>query len=387
MGEVSVQMEQPEAEPQIDWGRQEIAKAYARWRRVILAGETLLGAIYILALLIGGASVELQSLASRLDGNLVAVAIYFIIFYAGYALVLLPLSYFGGYLLSRRYGLSTQSPSGWLMDWVKGTALTLVLGLVLVEILYYTIAVAPAWWWLIMGAVVVLLSVVMANLAPVLIVPLFFRFKPVEDEELVARLVEMSSRAGAKVGGVFRIDLSSKTTAANAALMGLGNTRRIVLGDTLLDRYTIDEIETVYAHELGHHVHADIPVLILVQSLTTLVGFYVVGSVIGWGLDVFGIGSVGDVASLPLFALILGMLGVFWAPVTRGVSRYLEHRADVYALRFTGKARAFRNAMIRLCNQNLGELDPNRFVEFFLYDHPAMGSRIRLAERFLESQR
>lgn len=253
------------------------------------------------------------------------------------------------------------------------------------EILYFSIAYSPH-WWIIVAGIVVLFYVLLANLGPVLLVPLFYRLTPIEDVDLAKRLVDLSATAGAKVRGVYRINLSSKTTAANAALMGLGNTRRIVLGDTLLEKYSNDEIETVYAHELGHHVHADIPMLIAIQSVTVVVGFYLASIVLDRSVHFFGIGSVADVASLPLFALTFGVLAIFWMPIINAFSRWLEHRADVYALSFTRKARAFRNAMVKLCNQNLAELYPSRWIEILLYDHPAIGSRIRLAEQYIERE-
>lgn len=370
-------------EPQIDWERQKTAKQYGRLRRLLLALDSIAGAIFILVLLISGASVGLHEvLAKILREQILVVGSFFAVFFLAYSAIRWPLGYFGGYRLARRYGLSTQSTWSWFIDWLKSLGISLVFGLILVEILYQAIHYFPTYWWLVVATIVVLFSVVLANLAPVLLVPLFYRLTPVGDEELSKRIIDLSARAGAKVRGIYRMNLSSKTTAANAALMGLGNTRRVVLGDTLLDNFTTDEIETIYAHELGHHVHADIPLTILTQSITLFTGFYLASITLSATINLFGIVSESDVASLPLLALILGVLGALWMPLTNAFSRWLEHRADVYALALTGKAHAFRNAMVKLCNQNLSELHPSRWVEILLYDHPSVGRRIQLAEEY-----
>ena len=180
------------------------------------------------------------------------------------------------------------------------------------------------------------------------------------------------------------MNLSAKTTAANAALMGLGNTRRIVVGDTMLDRYDPDEIETILAHELGHHVHADIPKMIALQTVVTLVGLYVVSVAAAWAVQRVGYGSLADVGALPLLALVFGVFGAIAMPVSNTFSRWVETQADEYAVSLTRKAEAFKRAMIRLANQTLAEVDPAGWVEFILYDHPAISRRIRLAEQHIQ---
>jgi STE24 endopeptidase len=178
------------------------------------------------------------------------------------------------------------------------------------------------------------------------------------------------------------MEMSAKTTAANAALMGIGNTRRIVIGDTLLDRYTEDEIEVIFAHELGHHVHHDIPVLVAIQAVLTLVGLFLCSLALPKLSSIGGLAGISDVAGLPLVILILGVVGLVTAPVVNALSRRMERAADDYALRTTKNARAFIAAMTRLANQNLAEYDPSRWIEVLFYDHPSIGRRIRFAESF-----
>ena len=181
--------------------------------------------------------------------------------------------------------------------------------------------------------------------------------------------------------------MSAKTTAGNAAVMGLGNTRRIVIGDTLLDRYTSEEIEVVLAHELGHQVHNDIPKLIVVQSAVTLLALYlanVVLHVVVATVPAYQGLPLADVATMPLLGAALGVFSLVMLPIGNGFSRYVEHQADVYALQLTSDAPAFISAMTRLTNQNLAKLQPSPIVEFLLYDHPSSGRRLAFGKRWQE---
>jgi STE24 endopeptidase len=184
------------------------------------------------------------------------------------------------------------------------------------------------------------------------------------------------------VQGVFKFDMSRRTKAANAALTGLGNTRRIILGDTLIDEFTTDEIETVLAHELGHHVHKDIPLSMLVESLLTLLGLYLASLGLNWGVGVFRFEGPADIAALPLFMLVIGAYGLVTMPLGNAFSRWRERRADEYALRETGMGIAYASALTRLANQNLADADPEPWVEFILYSHPALSKRIAMAEAY-----
>jgi STE24 endopeptidase len=194
--------------------------------------------------------------------------------------------------------------------------------------------------------------------------------------------MRLAERAHTRVKGVYQFDMSRRTKAANAALTGLGNTRRIILGDTLLNEFTTDEIETVLAHELGHHVHKDIPVGMAVETVTTLIGLFLASLVMSWGVKVFGFQSVADPAAMPLLMLALGVYSLITMPVTNGYSRWRERRADEYALETTRMPEAFATAMTRLANQNLSEAEPEPWVEWLLYSHPALSKRIEMANRF-----
>ena len=367
----------------IDPERQEKAKDYARLRHRLFALDLVLSALALVVVLFSGISISLRDIALSVSHDeWISTALYFVVGFVGYGTLFAPLTYYSGFVLPHRFGLSTQTWRGWLWDVVKGAGLGILLGGLVIEVIYFVLRTVPAWWWLIAAGFMLLFNVVLANLAPVLIFPIFFKFKPLEDQELVARLVSLAERARTHVRGVYTMMLSEKTTAANAAFMGLGNTKRIVLGDTLYQNYSHDEIESVLAHELGHQVHNDIVWGIAIETVLTVVGFLLADWVLHLGVAFFQLGGIADVAAMPLFALAMGAFGLVTLPLGNGFSRWREERADVYALESTRNPGAFVGAMEKLANQNLAELEPEPWVEYLLYDHPPIGKRLRMGEQF-----
>jgi STE24 endopeptidase len=367
----------------IDPERQKQAREHARIRHRLFALDLILTGLALVLVMGLGLNVWLKGLVQLVTRDVwLSTFLYFAVALVVYQLAFFPLSYYSGYILAHRYGLSTQSLRDWLKDALKGVALSIVLGGLVIEVIYALLRIAPDTWWLWASGFMILFSIVLANLAPVLIFPLFYKFKPLEDTELVARLTELAARARTRVGGVYTMMLSEKTTAANAALMGLGNTRRIVLGDTLYRNYTHDEIETILAHELGHQVHHDIGWGLVVQSAITLIGFYIADVFLKWSVDQLHYEGIADLAAFPLFGLAVGAFGFITMPLGNAYSRWRESMADDYALQATHNAPAFVGAMEKLANQNLAELEPEPWVEFLLYDHPPIGKRIKRGEQF-----
>jgi STE24 endopeptidase len=382
--------DRPAGDIQLDAERQRQAQRYARQRHVLLLVNLALGAVVVLALLLSGLAFALRdALAGAARWQPLThwaplqVAAYFGVLYGAYFLLDLPLSFYGGYTLPHRYGLSTQRLRGWVADLGKGLALSVVFELAAVEFVYALLAVTPNAWWLWVGGAMLLVTVVLANLGPVLLMPLFYKFTPLPDGDLKSRLLALAERAHTRVRGVYSMNLSTRTRAANAGLTGLGNTRRIVVGDTLLESFTPDEIEVVLAHELGHQVHHDIPMLIAVQTGVTLGGLFVVNLVLHAVVaTVPAYHGLADVATITLLAATLGVFGLVMLPLTNGSSRWAERRADGYALETTHNVPAFISAMTRLANQNLAEAEPAPWIEFLLHDHPSTGRRIAFAHRY-----
>ena len=280
-------------------------------------------------------------------------------------------------------GFPTKHEGDWALDQAKMALVGGGLGLVLLEIVYAVLRAAPESWWLWATGIMILFNVLMANLAPVLLFPIFFKFQPLGEEhaDLERRLLRLAEQAHTRVRGVYQFDMSRRTKAANAALTGLGNTRRIILGDTLLNEFTPEEIETVLAHELAHHVHKDIP-LGIVSRKRHLAGGFLSGFTGCWigGSQVFGFSGPGDIAALPLLGLAFGVFGLVTLPLTNTYSRWRERLADEYALQVTRNGPAFASAFTRLANQNLADADPPAWEEFLLYSHPALGKRIAMAQ-------
>jgi STE24 endopeptidase len=366
---------------ELDPERQRLARQYSTVRRRLFFIELGLAVLLIYLLLASGWSVQLSRWAESLSTNpWVVVALYAIALGAVFTLVSLPFDFYSGYVLPHRFGLSTQTIGGWALDTVKSLMLGAVFGLAGVELLYWLLRTFPDWWWVMMAAATWLFAVVMAQLGPVLLMPLFYKFRPLDDPELVRRLTLLAERAGTQVRGVYVMDLSSRTVAANAMLAGLGRTRRIILGDTLLQNYTPDEIETVLAHELAHHVHNDLPKGLVFEAVIMLAGMWVASLVLGWGVNFFGLRGIDDVAALPLLMVAMLVFGLIAMPAGNFITRQMERAADRYALRTTGKAQAFRSAMTKLAGQNLAEADPPAWVRFLFHSHPPISERIRMAE-------
>jgi STE24 endopeptidase len=377
----------------LDPKKQKQAKQYARIHRRLWLVDTLFSAAYAFAWLFFGWSISLRAWLHQLitvnwslttGSDWLLVALYIAIFGGAFAIINLPLGYYSGFVLPHRFDQSNQSLKDWVVDQLKGLAIGAPLGLLMLELLYLALRLTGNSWWLWVAGGLFLFNVILSNLAPVLIMPLFNKYVPLGDEhkELEERLLDLAKRANTKVKGVFKFDMSKRTKAANAALTGLGNTRRIILGDTLINEFTLDEIETVLAHELGHHVHKDIPFLIAFGTLSTTLSLFIASLALDSAVGFFSFTSSADIAALPALMLILSAYGLLTSPVDNAISRWRENMADDYALQSTGKHEAFASAFTRLANQNLGEIDPEKWVVFMFYSHPPLGERIAKAKRF-----
>ena len=307
------------------------------------------------------------------------VAVYAVVLAVGYLALRVPLSFYQNFILERRYGLSSETRSQWARDYLKAAALVLVLGVGAAEVVYVTLRWSREWWWVPSAICFIAAVVVLARLAPVLLLPLFYRVEPLDRESLRVRLVALSERARVPVLGVYVWGLGDKTRRANAALVGTGATRRILLSDTLLADYSDDEIEVILAHELAHHVHGDIRRALWIES-ALVVASLVAGAVAlraWWGF--VGLMDPADVAGLPLLFLAALVVSLAATPAVNALSRRNERRADRYALALTGRPEAFVSAMRRLTAQNLAEERPSRLAVWLFHSHPPIEDRIQCA--------
>jgi STE24 endopeptidase len=357
-------------------------RRYNRIRRWLGIADFILGAALLIGLLLTGWSGTLRDIAlgDAAQNYALAVFLYVLMLMTIAKLLGLGLDYYG-FRLEHRFQLSNQRLRGWLWDEAKGFLVGLVLAAIVAELLYFIMRQAPQHWWLISWAVFLGLFVLMAQLAPVILFPIFYKFEPLQNEELKARLVRLSERAGTRVRGVYQWKLSEKSKKANAALTGLGNTRRIILADTLLDNYSSDEIEAVLAHELGHHAHRHIMKSIVVQAGTTLLGFWAANWVLHYAVDrLHMFETLSDFANLPLLVLVTTVLSFVLLPALNAYSRFNERQADRYAFQSIARVGPFISSMNKLADQNLAERAPSPWVEWFFHSHPAISKRVRAAE-------
>ena len=358
-------------------------RRYNRIRRWLGIAEFALSFGLLLALLISGWTGRLRDLAylhGAVQSYSVAVFLYVLMLVLISKFLGLGLDYYG-YRLEHRYKLSNQKLQAWIWDEVKGLLLSVALAAALVEMLYFMIRQFPEHWWVLAWLGFLAVAVLLAQLAPVVLFPIFYKFEPLQDDELRLRLVGLGERAGTQVRGVYKWHLSEKSKKANAALTGLGNTRRIILADTLLDNYSPDEIEAVLAHELGHHVHKHILKSIAIQAAVTFVGFWAANFTLNYAVDRWHIfETISDFANLPLLVLIFIVLSFLLMPALNAFSRFNERQADRYAFENIAGVGPFVSAMNKLAKQNLAERTPSRWVEWWFHSHPAIARRVAAAE-------
>jgi STE24 endopeptidase len=367
--------------PGLDLGR---AKRYSRVRLAGLAiGAGWLGARSAVFAL-SGSSRRLRRLTGRVvPSEPVADALYVAATVAASWLARVPLDYVLDHRVERGFALSTQSLPGWLADRAKGLAVGVALQVPLTGAAYAVIRRRPDDWWLVLSGAALPVLAGLSQLAPVLLMPIFNRFEPLDDSELVARIRALGDRAGVPIADVYRMDLSRQSEKANAFFTGIGRTRRIVLSDTLLGRFEPEEIEGVVAHELGHQVHGDIWRLVALLGAVTTASFLATAKlaprVIARTSDRTEVHEAGDVASLPLLALCLMGAGGLAAPIQAAVSRAIERRTDRFAVELTGDGATYARALARLAEQNLADPDPPRLLVLLFATNPPIADRIRAA--------
>jgi len=367
--------------------QEEEARVYNRLKRRISYAEMGLGLAFLIVLLVTGLTFFFRDIAVGLAPHpFWHVLIYFLILAGIFELITLPLTIYSGFVVERRFDLLRQSGAAWVWDYVKGILLSLVLGGLAVELLYLLMRLAGNWWWLPAGVAFALCFVLLAQLTPVLILPLFFKFKPLADEDLSARLTALCERTGARVRGIYEWGLSSKTRRVNAALVGWGPTRRVILSDNLVKDFASLEVEVILAHELGHQRLRHMPQLLMVQIALTFIAFALADLIFRALGSTLGLKVLDDVAGLPLLVLVFALVGLLALPLVNLLSRRLEQAADRFALKSTGLSDHFISAMERLSSLNLSESDPHPVIEFLFLSHPSPARRIQAARDFLSDE-
>jgi STE24 endopeptidase len=365
------------------------AREYNGIRRWLEISELAVSFGFLIALLATGWTNVLSSLAARLGREHYVLDLFL---YVAFLSVISKVLGFGldlySFRVEHRFNLSNQRLGSWIKDEFKGWVLGLVMATFLAEIVYALIRTSPQYWWILAWLIFIGLFIFFAQIAPVVLFPLFYKFVPLQNDELKARLTRLGERAGTRVRGVYEWKLSEKSKKANAALTGLGNTRRIILADTLLQNYSNDEIEAVLAHELGHHVHGHMIKMIVVQALVTLAGFWAANEVLRYAIDEQKMFQhLADFANLPLLALVASGLSLLLMPALNAYSRFTERQADLYCWKSVANVAPYITAMEKLARQNLSESHPSRLVELLFHSHPPISKRIAAAETWARNHR
>ncbi|MBZ0167691.1 MAG: M48 family metallopeptidase [Candidatus Omnitrophica bacterium] len=354
--------------------------------RIYFAG-ILLDLVLLLILLYGGLTFTLRDVAEgAAPGPYLANAVYVLMFGGLFILAHFPLQVFIGYHWEHKFGFSNQNFGQWSRDELKKILLNAVLTLVLVEVMYALLRHFPLTWWIFTGGFWFLLSFVLAKLTPTVIVPLFYKYKAIKNEPLKQRIKALFRDCRVGLHEVYAIDYSRKTSKANAFICGLGASRRVILSDTLLDEFAEREIETVVAHELGHYCHRDILKMLAINSVLIFSGLYIIDRILTHAVGYFGFRGTGDIAALPLLVLIFSAYALVLTPLTNWLSCRMEVAADRFSLEHTGDPGAFIAMMDKLGRRNLAEVRPNKWIEWFFYDHPPLEKRIAFAKTFQETR-
>ena len=276
-------------------------------------------------------------------------------------------------------GLVTQSWRGWAADLLKGGAIEAVLAAGAGAAAVTITRRYPRGWWLPASAGSVAFGAVLAALAPVVLDPVFNDFTPLPEGETRSDVLELAQAAGVKVGEVFSVDASRRTTAANAYVTGLGPTKRVVLYDTLLDRYNRDEVRVVVAHELAHVRNRDVSRGVLYAALVAPTAALAVQR-LSWELSP----ERGTPGALPAMALAAVVVGVPTGLIGNRLSRAIERRSDAYSLTLTRAPEAFISFERAIAVQNVADLKPPRWLTSLLATHPPTAERIGAAVSYSE---
>ncbi|TAM35283.1 M48 family peptidase, partial [bacterium] len=356
------------------------AKRYSN-TKYLLSGVAVFYSITLILIFLGTRfSWALEYSLTRLHlPHYLLIAAFLLVISLIYYLLNLPINYYAGYTLEHEFNLSKQKLGDWWLDQLKSGLLGYIISLILVLAFYWLLAKFGDWWWLAVSLFWVFFSVVLAKLTPVLIIPLFFKYKKLDDLPLRERIFKLAQAMRVKLLDVFEIDFSKKTLKANAAFTGMGRTRRVILADTLKDKYSHDEIEVILAHEFAHYRLKHIIKLICLNSLVTLGLFFLIFKTSGYALGLFKLNSLGQLASLPLVFLYFMIFGAIMQPLEAFLSRHFEREADKLALEVTGAKEAFISLMEKLASQNLSDRNPHPIAKFLFFDHPPIDERIKTA--------
>lgn len=365
--------------PLLDKKAQIKAKKYERERRIIGFIESGFSLIMVLLFYfyLGKPLIEF------LPNNSI---IKFILFVSIFSFWLFPIEIIFNYILSykveHKYNFSNQNIKNWLTDFLKGFVIQIVLSIILLGLLFLLFHFTPRYWWLYGAILMIFVSVILATIFPVVILPIFNKYAPIDDKELVSRLSAILEKEGIKIKGFFVENMSKQTKKENAFLAGMGKTKRVVLADNIIKNMSIDELETIIAHEVGHYKHKHMTKNLFFGSFIQLFLFFIINTILIKYSSDFLNSLDGNLITLPIFILLFSVINaIFISPIMNFVSRFFENQADSYSLRNSKDPQAFITAMANLANRNLSNAYPSWWIKGFFYSHPPIGERLEAGER------
>ena len=328
-----------------------------------------------------GLSKNLADLLRQINPDeFVLVPSYILVASIFYYLLTFPLTFYRTFTLEHKFSLSNQKSLDWFSDQLKSGIISYIIATLLIWAFYFILKHFEKSWWWVYSFFWIFFSLILAKLTPVVIIPLFFKYKKLSDENLHQRILNLADKMKVKIVDCFEIDFSRKTLKANAAFVGVGSSRRVILADTLKDKYTHDEIEVILAHDFAHYKLKHLLKMIAVNSCVTVICFYLVFKSSALALKLFGFSSLQDIAFLPVILIYFVLFGIVMQPAECFLSRKLEKNADKHALEVTGLKEAFISMMEKLSAQNLADRSPHPLIKFFFFDHPSVDERIKMAE-------
>ena len=364
------------------------ARSYQRVKLTISIVSMALNVVIPLVFLLSGGSEAIRNLAEGWTSSSALVVVLFLLVTGiGFQIIEFPLEMYSGFIVEKQFGLGKVSIGSWIYDWLKGTLLQSLLFVGLISGMYWLLRSQPDTWWLWAAIGATILVIVLMALVPVLLMPLFYKFEPIPEGELKGRLFDLADQIGTHVQGIYVWHLGDKTSKANAAVTGWGRTRRIIISDTLIESNSIEEIEVVMAHELGHHVRWDVWKMLAVSTTLIFISFFVIDLALAAWIDSLGLRSIDDIAGLPLVLIVGAGVSLVALPISNWLSRKAETAADLYALNLTGMRDEFISAMNKLGDQNLSQKSPNAIVEFLFHSHPSIQHRIDRANSWTPTSR
>lgn len=368
--------------PLLNREQQKLAKQYEKEKRLLGLASLSVSLAILLIFYFSGLSSQLANL--ELAHSIAwPFLVYVSVLYAFVVVLGMPLNFYNGYVHEHKWNFSNHTVKSWLWEQVKSFFVGLLILYIVLGLLLWIMAITPKWWWLGAALAMTLVSVILATLFPIVIAPIFNKYIPIKDKELTEALDAILSRGGLKSSGFFKEDMSRQTKKENAFLAGLGKTRRVVLGDNLMENMTTSEIVSIIAHEVGHHRYMHLWKNILIGMAQQLVFFFILNISIKEIFPQFLTSTRWNLALFPVFAIFLGALsGFFFGPLNNALSRFFEKQADRYALKNIEHRKSFITALAGLADRNLSNAYPAWWMKILFYSHPPIGERLQAAENY-----